>query len=373
VPARAGRQRELLAAALGVLALTGLGAWALLPASEPGPTAEIKAARMVSQNLQESLPQPAERAGKSVTPVTEPRPARERESAAGPAPGQVVLELPEAEASMPAEFAMVLPGPATSIEPDAAIQADAPAPELEVDVTDAVTAPETLDTSADSQEETSATPTEQPAVAAPTSPETESEGQDQTSDAAPPALVSGALSSVDQGEAAGRVLVAQSAAPRAALTPTPTQTPEPTPTPAPPTPTPTVDPGQFFWPANGTITQRFGDCLDSRNCPHAGLDIGLAAYVASYGHQAILASRAGTVTTARYQNYGYGNYVVVDHGDGFTTLYAHLSELWVSWGQWVERGTALGASGSTGFSTGEHLHFEVRWLGSLVNPLNYLP
>jgi murein DD-endopeptidase MepM/ murein hydrolase activator NlpD len=63
----------------------------------------------------------------------------------------------------------------------------------------------------------------------------------------------------------------------------------------------------------------------------------------------------------------------VDHGDGFTTLYAHLSELWVSWGQWVERGTALGASGSTGFSTGEHLHFEVRWLGSLVNPLNYLP
>lgn len=73
-----------------------------------------------------------------------------------------------------------------------------------------------------------------------------------------------------------------------------------------------------------------------------------------------------------YGGSGYGNYVVVDHGGGVTTLYAHLSTVSVSKGQTVSQGTVLGITGSTGASTGPHLHYEVRINGVYQDPLNYL-
>ena len=69
---------------------------------------------------------------------------------------------------------------------------------------------------------------------------------------------------------------------------------------------------------------------------------------------------------------GYGYYVIVDHGGGYKTLYAHLSAIYVTEGQWVAQGTPVGAVGSTGNSTGPHLHFEVRVDGVQQNPENYV-
>jgi murein DD-endopeptidase MepM/ murein hydrolase activator NlpD len=70
---------------------------------------------------------------------------------------------------------------------------------------------------------------------------------------------------------------------------------------------------------------------------------------------------------------GYGNYVVVRHDNGYETLYAHLSEVWVVQGQWVAQGEAVGAAGATGWATGPHLHFEVNLNGAHLDPLGYLP
>ncbi|MHC5850489.1 murein hydrolase activator EnvC family protein [Nostoc sp.] len=98
---------------------------------------------------------------------------------------------------------------------------------------------------------------------------------------------------------------------------------------------------------------------------HAGLD-----FAASYGSK-IRAADSGTVIFAGWYG-GYGRAVIIDHGKGITTLYGHTSELYVTEGQTVERGQAIGAVGSTGFSTGPHLHFEVRRNGTPVDPTNYL-
>ncbi|MEH1849257.1 MAG: peptidoglycan DD-metalloendopeptidase family protein [Nostoc sp.] len=98
---------------------------------------------------------------------------------------------------------------------------------------------------------------------------------------------------------------------------------------------------------------------------HAGLD-----FAASYG-STIRAADSGRVIFAGWYG-GYGRAVIIDHGNGMTTLYGHTSELYVSEGQAVERGQAIGAVGSTGFSTGPHLHFEVRRNGTPVDPANYL-
>ena len=118
--------------------------------------------------------------------------------------------------------------------------------------------------------------------------------------------------------------------------------------------------GSFVWPAGGTITQRFA-------WYHKGMDI------ANNAAPAILAADSGRVIVAGWpDSYGYGNRVVIDHGNGFRTLYGHLSQIWVVAGQTVNRGDAIGKMGSTGRSTGIHLHFEVIQNGTYLNPLNVL-
>ena len=121
-------------------------------------------------------------------------------------------------------------------------------------------------------------------------------------------------------------------------------------------------------PAVGKIVSGFGNRLhpilgDYRL--HAGVD-----YDGNTGDP-IIASRNGVVILAEYYG-GYGHTVILDHGDGFSTLYAHLSSYNVSVGDTVAAGRTLGAMGSTGLSTGPHLHFEIRRNGTAVDPLPYL-
>jgi len=97
---------------------------------------------------------------------------------------------------------------------------------------------------------------------------------------------------------------------------------------------------------------------------HSGIDIGVGS------GNPVYAVKSGVVILSQYY-YGYGNAVIIDHGDGLSTLYAHLSSLSVSKGQWVEQGQVIAYSGNTGISTGPHLHFEVRVNGSTVDPLLY--
>lgn len=117
--------------------------------------------------------------------------------------------------------------------------------------------------------------------------------------------------------------------------------------------------GQFIWPAAGRITQEF-------KFYHPGIDI------ANRSGGPILAADSGRVIAAGWDATGYGNKVLIDHGNGFITLYGHLSVISVREGQTVHRGDLLGQMGSTGRSTGTHLHFEVRQGGGRLNPLTYL-
>lgn len=117
--------------------------------------------------------------------------------------------------------------------------------------------------------------------------------------------------------------------------------------------------GSFIWPASGRITQGY-------RFYHKAIDI------ANKSGGSILAADAGVVTSAGWDSSGYGNKVVVDHGNGYVTLYAHLSVIQVKAGQRVKRGDLLGQMGNTGRSTGTHLHFEIRQGGALLNPLSFL-
>ena len=118
--------------------------------------------------------------------------------------------------------------------------------------------------------------------------------------------------------------------------------------------------GRFVWPVSGSISQNFV-------WYHKGLDISNKAA------PNILAADAGTIVGAGWlDNYGYGNRVVIDHGNGFRTLYAHMAAIYVVPGQTVARGSAIGKMGSTGRSTGIHLHFEVIKNGVYLNPLSVL-
>lgn len=126
--------------------------------------------------------------------------------------------------------------------------------------------------------------------------------------------------------------------------------------------------GRMSFPSNGPITSSFGWRLHpvlGYNRFHSGMDFG-----AAYG-SLIRAADRGTVIFAGWYG-GYGNAVVIDHGNGVTTLYGHSSELYVAEGQTVQRGQAIAAVGSTGLSTGPHLHFEVRHHGEPIDPLAYL-
>lgn len=87
---------------------------------------------------------------------------------------------------------------------------------------------------------------------------------------------------------------------------------------------------------------------------------------------AVCAAESGTVILVKALYYSYGHYIIIDHGNGLSTLYAHNSQLYVSVGEHVSKGQQIAASGSTGNSTGPHCHFEVRVNGTRVNPMNYL-
>lgn len=99
---------------------------------------------------------------------------------------------------------------------------------------------------------------------------------------------------------------------------------------------------------------------------HNGADL------AAYQGTKIYASRSGVVTTAAYNAGGYGNYVVINHGDGYSTLYGHMTHYCVSAGQYVSQGEVIGYVGSTGNSTGPHLHFTVYYNGNTINPLTVI-
>ena len=128
----------------------------------------------------------------------------------------------------------------------------------------------------------------------------------------------------------------------------------------------TMKDGKFIWPLPGysTITSGYGARWGST---HTGIDIsGGGCYGAG-----IVAAASGTVIKAG-SHWSYGNYIIVDHGGGYTTLYAHCSKLLVSAGQNVAQGQKIALVGSTGQSTGPHLHFEVRINGKTQNPRNFV-
>ena len=127
--------------------------------------------------------------------------------------------------------------------------------------------------------------------------------------------------------------------------------------------------GSMMWPCPSchTITSPFGwryHPIYQTQKYHSGVDIG-----ASYG-ATIVAADGGTIITAGSVS-GYGNCVVINHGNGITTLYGHMSSIAVSVGQKVSKGQTIGYVGSTGNSTGPHLHWEVTVNGVRQNPLNY--
>lgn len=119
-------------------------------------------------------------------------------------------------------------------------------------------------------------------------------------------------------------------------------------------------------PVSGRISSRYGANESIRNHTHKGLDI-----AASNGTPIVVAAD-GVVTYAQYNSGGYGNLVKISHGNGVETYYGHCSKLYVSVGQTVKAGDTIAAVGSTGNSTGNHLHFEIRLNGNQVNPQDYL-
>ena len=119
----------------------------------------------------------------------------------------------------------------------------------------------------------------------------------------------------------------------------------------------------FIWPTIGGYVS----CKIWGYKGHTGLDIAGCGYGSN-----IYASAAGQVVKVKWGNTGYGYHVIINHGDGIQTLYAHMSNIYVKNGQYVNQGDIIGAMGSTGNSTGTHLHFEIRINGQYIDPLKYV-
>ena len=118
------------------------------------------------------------------------------------------------------------------------------------------------------------------------------------------------------------------------------------------------------------VTSEFGNRIDpitGERRGHTGMDLAVPTGTP------IRAALPGTVTVSTYNQGGYGYYIMIDHGNGLSTLYGHCSQLLASVGRTVEAGDVIALSGSTGRSTGPHLHFEVRVNGQRTNPRSYLP
>jgi murein DD-endopeptidase MepM/ murein hydrolase activator NlpD len=123
-----------------------------------------------------------------------------------------------------------------------------------------------------------------------------------------------------------------------------------------------------IWPVRGSVSAGFGERIDPLNGEgafHSGMDI-----AAPTGTD-VIATADGMVLSAGPES-GYGNAILLDHGNGMTTKYGHLSKIYVLVGQDVKRGQVIGAVGSTGRTTGPHLHYEVQVLDTPVNPAKYL-
>lgn len=126
-------------------------------------------------------------------------------------------------------------------------------------------------------------------------------------------------------------------------------------------PKPDLSPASpFAWPVVGQITQEYSE-------EHPALDLG-----APYGSP-VYAAQGGTVTHSGWARTGYGYTVILNHGQGVRSLYSHMKGTWVTVGQEVERGQLIGEVGSTGHSSGPHVHFEIRVGGKRVDPSGYLP
>jgi murein DD-endopeptidase MepM/ murein hydrolase activator NlpD len=151
----------------------------------------------------------------------------------------------------------------------------------------------------------------------------------------------------------GEALAAATALPRSTATPPSDGRPEATPLSA------------FIWPSTRRTISGW-IFHDPRNPGHIGLDIAARMW------DPIVAIADGVVTFAEWGG-GYGNLVIVDHEGGWRSYYAHLSEFAVEVGQEVRQGELLGGAGTTGYSTGPHLHFEIRYRGRPVDPHLYLP
>lgn len=116
----------------------------------------------------------------------------------------------------------------------------------------------------------------------------------------------------------------------------------------------------FAWPISGPVSQGYGG-------GHQAVDL-----AGPYG-ASVYASRGGIILSTGWAETGYGFLVILQHADGYVTYYSHLKGHWVEAGQWVNQGDLIGAIGSTGNSTGPHVHFEIRLNGVRQNPLAYLP
>ncbi len=127
--------------------------------------------------------------------------------------------------------------------------------------------------------------------------------------------------------------------------------------------------GRFIWPVVGKISSYFGKRMHpifKVEATHTGLDI-----AAPMGRPVFAASDGVVLYSGNWG--GYGKTVVIDHGAGFTTIYGHLSAFYVKRSAQITKGQIIALVGSTGWSTGPHLHFEIRQAGNAVDPLNYLP